>query len=97
MMFHKNKMGSIIRARGTIFELILYLDSRLGFCGLKYLYSGISVIDKRLPGNTKKWAIALFVGGQSAISRILGGEEAFQRIFAKEAWQKMMNTIEYTN
>jgi len=25
--------------------------------GLKYLYSVISVIDKRLPGNTKKWTL----------------------------------------
>ena len=37
------------------------------------MYSVISVIDKRLPGNTKKWAIAPFVDDQSAISRILGG------------------------
>ena len=44
--------------------------SRLGFNGQKYVYS---VIDKRLLGITKKWAIAPFVDDQSAISRILGG------------------------
>ena len=29
-----------------------------------YLYSVISVIDKRLPGHTKKWTITHFVDGQ---------------------------------
>jgi len=62
-------MGSIIRPIGTIFCSLLYLNSRIGFNRLKYLYSVISVIDKRLPGNTKKW----FVDGQSAISPFLGG------------------------
>ena len=67
-------MGSIIRTSGTIFYSLLYFYSRLGFNGLKEdLYSVISVIDKRLPGNTKKWEIAPFVDDQSAISRILGG------------------------
>jgi len=75
-MFHKNKMGSIIRTSGTILYSLLYFNSRLGFNRLKDLYSVFSVIDKRLPGNTKKWAIAPFVDDQSAISRILGGKES---------------------
>ena len=66
-------MVSIITASRTIFYPLLYLNSQLGFNGLKYVYSVISVLDKRLPGNTKKWTIAPFVDGQSAISRILGG------------------------
>jgi len=66
-------MGSIIRAIGTIFYSLLYLNSRIGFDGLKYLYSAISVIDKRLPGNTKKFDTRQFVDGQSAISPFLGG------------------------
>jgi len=40
-------------AIGTIFYSLLYLNSWQGIDGLKYLYSVISVIDKRLPGNTK--------------------------------------------
>jgi len=40
---------------------------------LKCVYSVISVIDKRLPGNTKKWTIAPFVADQSALSPSLGG------------------------
>jgi len=47
-------MGSIIRTSGTIFYSLLHLNSRLGFDGLKYLYSVISVIDNSLPGNTIK-------------------------------------------
>ena len=43
-------MGSIIRSIGTIFYSLLYLNSRIGLDGLKYLYSVISVIDKKLPG-----------------------------------------------
>jgi len=50
-------MDSIIRTICTIFYSLLYINSRIGFYGLKYLYSGISVIDKRLPGNTKKWTL----------------------------------------
>ena len=42
---------------GRIFYSLLYLNSRLGFNGLKYLYSVISVIDKRLPGNIEKWTL----------------------------------------
>ena len=68
-------MGSIIRANRTIYYSLLYFNSQLGFDGLKCVYSVISVIDKRLPGNTKRWTIASFVDGQSAISRILGGNE----------------------
>ena len=41
-------MGSIIRSIGTIFYSLIFLNSRIGFNGLKYLYSGISVIDKRI-------------------------------------------------
>ena len=72
-MFHKNNIVSIIRISSTIFHSLLYFKSRLGFDGLKCLYSVISVIDKGLPGNIKKCAIVAFVDSQSAISRILGG------------------------
>ena len=75
-MFQKNKMGSIIRTSGTILYSLLYFNSRLGFNKLKDLYSVFSVIDKRLPANTKKWTIAPFVDDQSVISRILGGKES---------------------
>ena len=44
---------------GTILYSLLYLNSWIGFNGLKYAYSVISVIDKRLPGNTKKWTLVL--------------------------------------
>jgi len=72
-MFQKKRIGSIIRPSGTIFYSLVYFNSQLGFNGLKYVNSVISVIDKRLPGNTEKWTIALFVDGHSVISRILGG------------------------
>jgi len=65
--------GSIIRTSGTIFCSLSYFNSRIGFNGLKYFHSVISVIDKRLPGNTKKSAIAPFVDDQGAISCIMGG------------------------
>ena len=67
-------MGSIIRTSGAIYSLS-YFNSRIGFHGPKYLYSLVSVIDTRLPVNTKKWAIAPFVDDQSATFRILGGYE----------------------
>jgi len=54
IMFHKNKMGSIIRTGGTIFSSLLYSNSRLIYNGLKHSYSAISVIDNSLPGTTKK-------------------------------------------
>ena len=54
-MFHKNKLGSIIRSTGTVFYSLLFLNSRRGFHGLKYVYSVISVIVDSLPGNTKHW------------------------------------------
>ena len=57
-MFHKNGIGPIIRANGKIFWSLLYLNSTVVYIGLKYVYSVISVFDKRLPGNTKKWTIA---------------------------------------
>ena len=47
-------MGSIIRSTGTVFYSLLYINSREGFNGLKYVYSVISVIDNSLPGNTEK-------------------------------------------
>jgi len=50
-------MDSIIRSIGTIFYSLLLLNSRIGFNGLKQMYSVISVIDKRLPGNAKKWTL----------------------------------------
>ena len=50
---YKNKMGSIIRSSGTVFYSFLYLNSRLGFNKLKYLYSVISVKIDSLPTNTK--------------------------------------------
>jgi len=52
-MLHKNKSCSIIRSTGTVFYSLLYLNSRRGFNGLKYMYSVISVIVDSLPGNTK--------------------------------------------
>jgi len=47
----KNKISKI-------FLWLLYLDSTRVYIRLKYKYSVISIIDKRLPGNTKKWTIA---------------------------------------
>ena len=47
-------MGSIIRSSGTLFYSLLYLNSRIGFNGLKHLYSVISVKMDSLPANTKK-------------------------------------------
>ena len=47
-------MGSNIIPNGTIFYSVLYFNSWIGFNGLKYVYSVISVIDKRLPVITKK-------------------------------------------
>jgi len=73
IMFHKNKIGSIIRTSGAIFYSLFHLNWQLGLNVLKYVYSVISVIEKRLPGNTTKWTIAPFLDGQSAISRIVGG------------------------
>jgi len=52
-MSHKNKMGSIIRSTFTVFYSHLWLNSRRGFNGLKYMYSVISVIVDSLLGNTK--------------------------------------------
>jgi len=52
-MFHKNKMGSIIRSTGTVFYSPLYVNSLEGFKGLKCTYSVISVIVDSLCGNTK--------------------------------------------
>jgi len=72
-MFHKNKLDSIIRASGAIFYSLLHFNWQLGFKVLKCVYSVISVIEKRLSGNTKKWTIAPFLDGQSAITRIVGG------------------------
>ena len=46
-------MGSIIRNSGTIFYLLLYLNSRQGCNGSKYLYSVNSMIDNSLPCNFK--------------------------------------------
>jgi len=46
-------MGSIIKSTGTVFYSLLYLNSRKGFYGLKYMYSVISVIVDSLPGNTE--------------------------------------------
>jgi len=73
-MFHKNKIDSIIRARGTVLHSLVYFNSRLCFNGLKYLYSEsvISVIDHSLPGNTHSREIAPFVDDHSAISHNRG-------------------------
>ena len=46
-------MVSIIRQTGTIFYSLFNPNSSIGFNGLKYVYSVISVIDKRLLGSTK--------------------------------------------
>ena len=48
IMFHKNIMGPIIKSSGTVFFSLRYLNSQIGFDGLKYLYSIISVIEKRI-------------------------------------------------
>ena len=69
IMFHKNKIDSIIRARGTILYSLLCFNSRLDFNGLKYLYS---VIKDSLPGNTNSGEITPFVDDQSVISRNSG-------------------------
>jgi len=73
-MFHKNKVGSIIRSTGTVFNSLLHLNSRQGFNGLKYMYSVILVIVNSLPGNTKSrestrsWtAISPFLGGIASL------------------------------
>jgi len=50
----------MIRANGTIFCSLLYLDSRLAFRRLKYIYSIISVTVDLLPGNTEIMTIDLF-------------------------------------
>ena len=49
-MFHKNEMGSIIRASGTIFnsDSLSYFNTWLGLNGLTDLYSVISVIAESL-------------------------------------------------
>jgi len=52
-MFHKNKMGSMIRFTGTVFYSLWCSNSRKGFNGLKYMYSVISVIVDSPAGNTK--------------------------------------------
>jgi len=59
-------MASKIRTSGTIFYSLLSFTSWIGLNRLKYLYSVISVIDKRLPGITKKWTIAAFVDDKSS-------------------------------
>ena len=41
------------KSTGTAFNSLLYLNSRQGFNGLKYMYSVILVIVNSLPGNTK--------------------------------------------
>jgi len=33
------------------------MNSARIYVGLKYVYSVISVVEKRLPGNTKKWTL----------------------------------------
>ena len=51
-MFHKNKMGSIVRSNGKVFYSLLYLNFRPG-----YMYSVISVIVNSLPDNSinREW------------------------------------------
>ena len=61
-------MGSIIRSTRTVFYSLLYLNSRQGFHGLKFMYSVISVIVNSLPSNTKYRESTRY--GQSAIRRI---------------------------
>ena len=69
-MFHKHEMSPIIRAGGTIFYSLLYLNYRLGVIRLKCVYPVISEIVDPLPANTKMSGTDKFVDGQSAISRI---------------------------
>jgi len=87
-------MGSTIRTSGTTYYSIWYSNSEQGFNGLKYVYSVISVIDKRLPGNTKKWTIAPFVDGQISISRILGGNSEFFALSSRWVLRVCVSRVE---
>ena len=62
-----------------MFYSLLYLNSWIGFYELKYLYSVISVIDKRLPGNTKKWTL---VCSWTARVRLVYPWAAYQKILS---------------
>jgi len=46
------------KTNGTVLWSLLYTNLTWGYIRLKYKYSVISVIDKRLPDNTKKSTIA---------------------------------------
>jgi len=47
-MFHKKKLGAIIRSSGTKFYSLEYLNSRIGLNALKYLYTVISILGRKL-------------------------------------------------
>jgi len=68
-------MGSTIRFTGTAFYSLLYLNSRTGFHGLKYMYSVISVICRFTTWQYQKSGIDPFEDGQSVISASLGGRQ----------------------
>jgi len=72
-MFHENELSPMIRSSDTIFYSLLYLNLRLSFGRLKYLYTVISVSVDLLPANTKTMAIDMFVDVHIVNSRILGG------------------------
>jgi len=50
-------IGSIKRTTCSIFYSLLCLNQLICFYGPKYVYSVISVIEKRLRCNTKKWIL----------------------------------------
>jgi len=56
-MFHKNGMGPLIMANGTIWCSILHCNSPWPYIRIKYMYSVISVKLDWLPGNSTKWTI----------------------------------------
>jgi len=68
-------MGSIIRSTRTVFYSLLYLNSRQGFNGLKYLSPVISVKMERRPGNAKNrlfprpWTVRVRLAHSWAVSQ----------------------------
>ena len=96
MPFHKNKMGLIIRSISTISKFYQHLcfNSRIDFNGLKYLYSVISVIDKRLSGNTKKWTL---VRSWTATVRLGSVLAEFLSRFPSQIWVSDVTFVAFFN
>jgi len=72
------------------FYSLVYLNSRIGFYRLKYLYPVILVIDNLLSGNTKKLGI---VDGQSAIRPKLKVGLGICRTNADFQWNTVYNVF----